>query len=118
MRKPATQAALPIIELIQKGTSWEVHWDYQEVPESSILFKRREYLDGYIHGTLDALEIQPARVCCASARTGAVKRLTEAQAVKLKKSLDDLLLPVVSKEFVRLKNMGDGPQMWLASGIR
>ncbi len=97
--------------MIQKSTSWEVYRDYQEAPESSILFKRREYMDGYIHGTLDALEIQPARVCCASARTGAVKRLTEAQAVKLKKSLDDLLLPVVSKEFERLKNMGGVPQM-------
>lgn len=64
------QAALPIIEVIQKGDNWEVHWDYQEAPESSILFKRREYLDGYIHGTLDALEIEPGRVCCASARTG------------------------------------------------
>ncbi|AMA44314.1 hypothetical protein APT63_01085 [Pseudomonas sp. 22-AL-CL-001] len=77
-------ASCPVIELIQKSTSWEVHRDYQEAPENSILFKRREYMDGYIHGTLDALEIQLARVCCASARTRAVKRLTEGQAVKLK----------------------------------
>jgi hypothetical protein len=32
MRKPATQAALPIIEVIQSGKAWEVHWDYQEAP--------------------------------------------------------------------------------------
>jgi len=45
MCKPAIRAALPVIKLIQKGTSWEVHWDYQEAPESLILYKRREYLE-------------------------------------------------------------------------
>ena len=38
MRKAATLAALPKIELIKNGEAWEVHWDYQEAPESAVLF--------------------------------------------------------------------------------
>lgn len=116
MRKPATSAALPIIEMIKNGAAWEVHWDYQEAPESAVLFKRREYLDGYIDGNLDGIGIHPDHVCCASARTGSVKRLTEDQARKLKEALDHILLPVVAKEFERLTNLGTLPHMWLATG--
>lgn len=116
MRKAATQAALPKIELIKNGEAWEVHWDYQEAPESAVLFKRREYLDGYIHGSLDGIGIHPKNVSCASARTGTVKRLTEDQAVRFKDRLEHILIPVVAKEFERLKNLGDLPHMWLATG--
>lgn len=107
MRKPATQAALPIIEVIQSSKAWEVHWDYQEAPESSILFKRRDYLDGYIDGAMDAIGITPERVCCASGRTGAVKLLNEGQAIQLRDALDRLLTPVVTNELQRLKKQGD-----------
>ena len=67
MRKAATHAAFLIIELIKNGAAWEVHWDYQEAPERAVLFKRREYLDGYIDGSLDQIGISPDRMCCASA---------------------------------------------------
>lgn len=115
MRKPATQAALPVIEVIQSGKAWEVHWDYQEAPESSILFKRREYLDGYIDGAMDAIGISPEKVACASARTGSVKRLTETQAVQLRHALDRLLTPVVAKEFQRLKKEANLPHVRLVA---
>lgn len=115
MRKPATQAALPVIEVIQSGKAWEVHWDYQEAPESSILFKRREYLDGYIDGAMDVIGISPEKVACASARTGSVKRLTEAQAQQLRHALDRLLTPVVAKEFQRLKKEANLPHLHLVA---
>lgn len=105
MRKAAPQAALPVIELVKNDTAWEVHWDYQEAPESAILFKRREYLDGYIDGSLDGAGIPPEHVCCASARTGSVKRLTEDQAKKLRDALHRILLPVVKREHQRLQNV-------------
>ncbi|WP_244670959.1 hypothetical protein [Pseudomonas sp. RtIB026] len=115
MRKPATQAALPIIEVIQSGKAWEVHWDYQEAPESSNLFKRREYLDGYIDDAMDAIGISHEKVACASARTGSVKRLTEAQAIQLRHALDRLLTPVVAKEFQRLKKEANLPHLRLVA---
>lgn len=59
MRKPASQAAEPIIEIKKNSSTWEVHWDYQEAPESSVLFKRQEYLGGYIDGSMDMLGILP-----------------------------------------------------------
>lgn len=111
MRKPSSRAAVPVIEIIKVGAAWEVHWDYQEAPESSILFKRREYLSGYIDGTMDDIGIHPDHVCCASGLTGSVKRLTEDQAVRLRDALDRLLIPIVTNEFNRLKNMGDLPHL-------
>lgn len=105
MRKAATRAALPKIELIQNGAAWEVHWDYQEAPESAVLFN-----------SLDGIGIHPKNVSCASARTGTVKRLTEDQAVRFKARLEHILIPVVAKEFERLKNLGVLPHMWPATG--
>lgn len=104
MRKTASRAAVPIIEIIKNGATWEVHWDYQEAPESSILFKRREYLRGYIDGTMDDLGIYPDNVLCASALTGTVKKLNEDQAVRLRDALNRVLIPFVTTEFTRLQN--------------
>lgn len=111
MRKTASRAAVPIIEILKNGTAWEVHWDYQEAPESSILFERREYLGGYIDGTMDDIGIHPDNVCCASSVTGAVKKLTEDQAVRLRDALNRVLIPIVSKEFTRLQNMNNLPHL-------
>jgi hypothetical protein len=111
MRKTASRAAVPIIEVIKKGAAWEVHWDYQEAPESSILFQRREYLRGYIDGTMDDIGIHPDNVCCASGVTGTVKKLTEDQAVRLGDALNRVLVPIVTKEFTRLQNMSDLPHL-------
>ena len=111
MRETASRAAVPIIEIIKNGAAWEVHWDYQEAPESSILFQRSEYLRGYIDGTMDDLGIHPVNVLCASAVTGTVKKLTEDQAMKLRDALDRVLIPIVTKEFTRLQNMSDLPHL-------
>lgn len=62
MRKTSSRAAVPIIEIIKNGAAWEVHWDYQEAPESAILFKRQDYLRGYIDGTMDDIGIHPVVV--------------------------------------------------------
>ncbi|MEG8232741.1 hypothetical protein [Pseudomonas orientalis] len=105
MRKTASRAAVPIIEMIKNGAGWEVHWDYQEAPESSILFQRREYLRGYIDGTMDGLGIPPDNVLCASGVTGTVKKLDEHQAADLRSALERVLIPIVTKEFMRLQNM-------------
>jgi hypothetical protein len=88
-----------------------VHWDYQEAPESSILFQRGEYLSGYIDGTMDDLGIDPDNVLCASSVTGTVKKLSEDQAVKLRDALNRVLIPIVTKEFTRLQNMSDLPHL-------
>jgi hypothetical protein len=111
MRKTASRAAVPIIETIKNGAAWEVHWDYQEAPESSILFQRREYLRGYIDGTMDDIGVHPDNVCCASGLTGAVKKLTEDQAVRLRDALNRVLIPIVTKEFTRLQNMNNLPHL-------
>ena len=111
MRKTASRAAVPIIEIIKNGAAWEVHWDYQEAPESSILFQRREYLRGYIDGTMDVLGIHPDHVLCASGLTGTVKKLNEDQAVKLGDALNRVLIPIVTKEFTRLQNMNNLPHL-------
>lgn len=115
MRKPASQAAEPIIEIKKNSSTWEVHWDYQEAPESSVLFKRQEYLGGYIDGSMDMLGILPANVLCASSVTGSVKKLTQEQATKLRDALERLLIPVVKNEFTRLQKLNDLPHLRLAA---
>jgi len=107
MREPVPRAAVPVIEIIKKNAAWEVHWDYQEAPESSILFQRGDYLRGYIDGTMDDLGIHPDNVCCASGQTGTVKKLNEDQAVRLRDALNRVLIPLVTKEFTRLQNMSN-----------
>lgn len=108
MTKTASQAAVPIIEVIKRGGAWEVHWDYQEAPESSILFHRGEYLRGYIDGTMDDLG---DNVCCASGQTGTVRKLNEDQAARLRDALNRVLIPIVTKEFTRLQNMSNLPHL-------
>lgn len=115
MRKPASQAAEPIIQIMKNSSTWEVHWDYQEAPESSVLFKRKEYLGGYIDGSMDMLGILPANVLCASSVTGSVKKLTEKQATKLRDALERLLIPAVKNEFKRLQKLNELPHVRLAT---
>jgi hypothetical protein len=114
MRRTSSRAAVPIVETINNGAVWEVHWDYQEAPESSILFQRGEYLRGYIDGTMDDLGIHPDNVCCASGQTGTVKKLTEDQAAGLRDALNRVLIPIVTKEFERLQKMDALPHLHLA----
>ena len=48
MHKLVPRAALPKIEVAQDGRYWRVDWDYQEAPESRVLFEKANFLDGYI----------------------------------------------------------------------
>lgn len=115
MPKPITRAPIPKIEVIRNGAQWEVHWDYQEGPASLILFKRADYLRGYIDGALDLLGIDPERVCCASGMTGTVKRLDRQKAEALHSALSQLLIPLVEAEYARLERNASLPHARLAS---
>ena len=95
------QPALPIIEVKKNGSKFEVHWDYQDSPETQVLRAQRERLDGFIDGALVALEIPSKNAVCAIALTGIVKKLDESTAIKLAKILTDLLHPLVSAEYTR-----------------
>ena len=113
MPKPVTHAPIPKIEILKKGHQWEVHWDYQEAPTSLILFKRDDYLRGYIDGVLDTLKIDPKHVCCASGTTGTVKRLDQEKAEQLHTALNQLLIPLVEAEHARLERNADLPHVRL-----
>lgn len=60
---------------------------------------------------MDDIGIHPANVCCASGITGAVKKLTEDQADRLRDALNRVLIPMVTKEFTRLRNMSELPHL-------
>lgn len=104
MRTTVAPPALPTIELLKRA-GWEVHWDYQEAPESAVLFKRREYLRGRVDGILDLLDIDPKCVSCASGLTGTVKRLPKEQAEALHAALTKLLIPLIKNEHARLAQL-------------
>jgi len=100
---------LPKIEIIKKGKFYEVHWDYQEAPESSVLHRNNEALTAYIDGALHALDISDSQVSCASGRCGTVKKLDEQIATKLAKVLEGALHPPVIREHERLKKEASLP---------
>lgn len=79
-------------------------WDYQEAPESRVLFDKANFLDGYICGLLDALGASAGTICCPSARTGTVKKVNEETAQKLGGLLKNLLHSHVEAEHRRLVN--------------
>lgn len=99
-----TPPALPKIEVFQVGKRFEVHWDYQEAPESIVLFKQRERLEAFINGALIALDIPAEHVSCAGSTAGAVKKLEERIAHKLAAILSNLLHPLVLSENQRQQN--------------
>ncbi|WP_409303616.1 hypothetical protein [Pseudomonas sp. KCJK8993] len=111
MRKPKPQAALPKINAVKDDRHWRVDWDYQEAPESRILTKRAEFLDGYVCGILATLGVSAGELCRPSARTGTVRRVDEATALKLAQLLKSLLHPVVEEEHRRLLNEADLPHV-------
>ncbi|MCQ2995063.1 hypothetical protein NLO95_13155 [Pseudomonas syringae] len=101
--------ALPKIEIIRKGRLYEVHWDYQEAPESKVLHRNNEVLTAFIDGALYALDISDSNVSCASGRCGAVKKLDEQTAAKLAKALEHALHPSIIREHERLQREADLP---------
>ncbi|RBB92167.1 hypothetical protein C3E97_034055, partial [Pseudomonas sp. MWU12-2115] len=90
MRTPKPQAALPKICVVKDDRHWRVDWDYQEAPESRILTKRSEFLDGYVCGILATLGVSAGELCRPSARTGTVRRVDETTALKLAQLLKNL----------------------------
>ena len=107
------QPALPIIDVLQEGRYWRVDWDYQEAPESRILFDKSVYLDGYVIGLLDALGVYSGCICPPSARAGTVKKMDEATAKKLGDLLKTLLHSHVEAEHRRLVNKANLPHLKL-----
>lgn len=101
--------ALPKIEIIKKGNFYEVHWDYQEAPESCVLHQNNKALTAYIDGALHALDISDSQVSCASGRCGTVKKLDEQIATKLAEVLEHALHPPVIREHERVKKEASLP---------
>lgn len=102
MNSLAAHPALPKINVMKEGKYWRVDWDYQEAPESRILFDKAEFLDGYISGLLDALGASAGSICCPSARVGTVKKVSEETARKLAELLKTLLHSHVATSHRRL----------------
>ena len=113
MPKPQPCAALPKIDVTKEGRYWRVDWDYQEAPESRVLFDKANFLDGYVSGLLDALGASAGTICCASARTGTVKKVNEETAHKLGELLKNLLHSHVETEHRRLINEASMPHVRL-----
>lgn len=111
MHKLVPRAALPKIEVAQDGRYWRVDWDYQEAPESRVLFEKANFLDGYICGLLDALGASVGTISCASARTGTIKKVNEETARRLGELLKNLLHSHVAAEHRRLINAANLPHL-------
>lgn len=111
MKTPASQPALPKIDVTKEGRSWRVDWDYQQAPESRVLIDNTEFLDGYVCGVVDALGVSAGKLFRPVARTGTVKNVTEETARKLADLLENLLHPVVKAEHRRLVNRAKLPHL-------
>lgn len=111
MSKPNPKAALPKISVLKDDQHWRVDWDYQEAPESRILTKKAEFLDGYVCGILATLGLSAGDLCRPSARVGTVRTVEEATALKLAQLLKSLLHPVVEEEHRRLVNEANLPHI-------
>jgi hypothetical protein len=115
MRRQSTPAPIPVIELIQNGKHWEVHWDYREGRATRILFRRRHYLRGYIDGAMAMIGINPDQVLCASGLTGTVKRLEQSKAEQLEAVLQRLLVPLVQAEHQHQEDLDNLPHIRFAA---
>lgn len=111
MRTPAPRPALPKIDVMKEGRYWRVDWDYQEAPESRVLFDNAEFLDGYVCGMVDALGVSAGKIARPAARTGTVKKISEETALKLADLLKNLLHPIVKAEHRRLVNQANLPHL-------
>ncbi|SDQ55235.1 hypothetical protein SAMN05216487_2468 [Pseudomonas sp. UC 17F4] len=109
MKAPAQRPALPKIEVTKEGRYWRVDWDYQEAPESRVLFDKAEFLDGYVCGVLATLGVSAGEICRPSARAGTAKKMCEETALKLAELLKKLLHPVVEDQHRRLVNEANLP---------
>lgn len=112
---PLTKSpALPKIEVVQDRKSFKVDWDYQHAPESDALFENREFLEGYILGAIDALDISRENISCLSAEAGTVKNLPQESADRLAELIKHKLHSVVTEAHHRLVNHAKLPHVCLA----
>lgn len=118
MRQLTKNPALPIIEVSKEGRYWRVDWDYQEAPESKVLTDRKEFLNGYVSGLLDAFGASAGQFALPSARTGTVKKLSEETAQKLANLLTDLLHSHVKAEHRRLLHAAEVSELIAGARVK
>jgi hypothetical protein len=107
VQAPPSEASLPKIEVSKDGKYFRVDWDYQEAPESRVLFDN-QFLDGYIWGVISTLRIAEKCISCATPRTGTIKRLEQDVALRLADLLTQALHSTVAKETSRIKHKARG----------
>ncbi|WP_343177859.1 hypothetical protein [Pseudomonas sp. 4810-S13] len=90
------------IEIRKVGGSFEVHWDYQKTQNTLAQRTRCErldgYIDGFIDGTLVALEIPASNVHRACSSKGSVVGIQSRSAAKLGKAISEIFHPLVTAE--------------------
>ncbi|WP_025129941.1 hypothetical protein [Pseudomonas sp. PH1b] len=86
----------------KKDALFEVHWDYQNAPNTLALRTQCErldgFLDGFIDGALTALEIPAKNIYRIGSSIGTAKNLEEHVAIKLATILTDLFRPLLKAE--------------------
>lgn len=103
-----SEASLPKIEVSKDGKYFRVDWDYQEAPESRVLFDN-QFLDGYLWGVISSLRIAEKTISCATPRTGTIRRLEQEVALRLADLLTEALHSTVAKESLRMKQEANWP---------
>ena len=98
------------VRLVSK-TSAEVHWDYQPGEVKDVLFENEQYLDGYIIGLLDALDIPNRHRCCHSGFTGTITGLPHDKAEKLAGLIADKLIPLCEARKKQIKHYNNLPHV-------
>lgn len=101
-------SSLPKIEVSKDGKYFRVDWDYQEAPESHVLFDN-QFLDGYLRGVISSLRIAEKTISCATPRTGTIRRLEQDVALRLADLLTEALHSAVAKESLRMKREASWP---------
>ncbi len=94
---------LPQILSVNQGKQYQVEWDYQEYPESGVLFEREQYLTGFIEGFVTALNIPESDIVCLSSFTGTIKNLSKNNAEKVQVMLENMLVPLAEKRHESIK---------------
>ena len=76
-----------------------------------VLFENEQYLDGYIIGLLDALDIPNRHRCCHSGFTGTITGLPHDKAEKLAGLIADKLIPLCEARKKQIKHYNNLPHV-------
>jgi hypothetical protein len=104
---------LPKVHIEKGKKSYSLHWDYQSNEANNILFKKKEYLDGYIDGVVAALANPEAIISCSSGVTGTIHNLSNEAALRLEEIISGLLHPLVKKEHEKIVKYNNLPHVTL-----